>query len=221
MGCQAHLRYPVFMTVGERELTPKGRATRARIVEAAAALIYRHGVHDTNNEMVRDATGISGSQLSHYFPDKESLVRAVLRWRADSMMGLQDHPRQGPLDSFAALHAWADGYLMRPETVVEGGCSFGSLASEVMKSGLDVRLEVVEGFARWKEQFRTGLLAMGERGDLRSDADPEQLAHVLMAAFQGGLLLTQAARDITPLRDALYAAIAYVESHATGKALPD
>jgi hypothetical protein len=35
-----------------------------------------------------------------------------------------------------------------------------------------------------------------------------------MAAFQGGMLLTQAARDITPLREALYGAIAYVESYA-------
>jgi TetR/AcrR family transcriptional repressor of nem operon len=33
-----------------------------------------------------------------------------------------------------------------------------------------------------------------------------------MAAFQGGLLLTQAARDVQPLREALDAALDYVES---------
>lgn len=41
---------------------------------------------------------------------------------------------------------------------------------------------------------------------------------LLMAAFQGGMLLTQAARDHTPLRNALHAAIAYVESHAPRRA---
>jgi hypothetical protein len=49
--------------------------------------------------------------------------------------------------------------------------------------------------------------------DPGSDADLDQLADCLVAAFHGGILGTQAARDITALRDALYGAIARVESH--------
>jgi AcrR family transcriptional regulator len=200
-------------TVGaEPRLTPKGRATRERILECAADLIYRLGVQGTSNDLLRRAAGVSGSQLNHYFPDKEALVRATLAWRAESMMGLRQVPPRGPLDSMAALRAWADSYLERPE-VVTGGCSFGSLAAEVLKSDLDVRDAVADGFARWRAQFRDGLTAMRDRGELRSDADLEQLATSLMAAFQGGLLLTQAARDIQPLREALDAALAHVESH--------
>lgn len=197
----------------EHKLTPKGLATRERIVEAAAELIYLHGVHATNNDLVRKAARVSGSQLSHYFPDKESLIRAVLAWRADSMMGLRETPPRGDLDSIAALHTWADSFLNQ-ETVLAGGCSFGSLASEVMKTDLDVHDEIAIGFGRWQQQFRAGLAAMRDRGDLRRDADIEYLAHALMAAFQGGTLLAQAAQDTAPLRDALYAAIAHVESFA-------
>src|SRR3954451_5597330 len=196
------------------KLTRKGQATRERILECAADLIYRHGVQGTSNDTLRRAAGVSGSQLAHYFPDKESLVRATLGWRADSMMGLRQDPPRGPLDSMAALRAWADSYLVRPE-VVTGGCSFGSLAAEVLKSDLDVRDAVAEGFARWRAQFRDGFAAMLDRGHLRPDADPDQLATSLMAAFQGGLLLTQAARDVQPLRDALDAALAHVESHVS------
>lgn len=195
------------------KLTPKGAATRERIVEAAAQLMYERGVHRTNNELVRKAAGVSGSQLSHYFPDKESLVRAVLAWRADSMLGLRETPPRGDLDSFDALQAWADSYIARDD-VLDGGCSFGSLASEIMKTDLDVHDEIAATFERWKETFRTGLAAMRERGELRPDADPERLAQVLMAAFQGGMLLTQAARDVTPLRDALLQAIDYIRSFA-------
>jgi AcrR family transcriptional regulator len=79
-------------SVQSRRLTAKGEATRQKIIEAAAGLIYEHGVAGTNNELVRAAAGISGSQLSHYFPDKESLVRAVIAWRADTMIGLQREP---------------------------------------------------------------------------------------------------------------------------------
>lgn len=192
-------------------LTRKGEATRERILESAAELIYRHGVQGTSNDAVRRAAGVSGSQLSHYFPDKESLVRAALAWRAESMMGLREDPPRGPLDSMAALRAWADGYVGNP-AVVAGGCSFGSLAAEVLKSDLDVRDAVADGFDRWRAQFRDGLTAMRDRGVLRPDADPDRLATCLMAAFQGGLLLTQAARDVQPLREALDAALAYVAS---------
>lgn len=195
----------------EPKLTPKGVATRERILECAAELIYRHGVQGTSNDALRRAAGVSGSQLSHYFPDKESLVRATLAWRADSMMGLREDPPRGPLDTMAALRTWADTYVGRPE-VVTGGCSFGSLAAEVLKSDLDVRDAIAEGFARWRAQFRDGLTAMRDRGQLRAEADVDQLATSLMAAFQGGLLLTQAAGDVEPLRQALDAALAHVAS---------
>jgi AcrR family transcriptional regulator len=207
--------HPAKETIrSEPKLTRKGQATRERILECAADLIYRHGVLGTSNDTLRRAAGVSGSQLTHYFPDKETLVRATLAWRAESMMGLRQVPPRGPLDSIAALRAWADSYLGRPE-VVAGGCSFGSLAAEVLKSDLDVRDAVAEGFARWRAQFRDGLTAMLDRGQLRPDADPDKLATSLMAAFQGGLLLTQAAQDIQPLREALDGALAYVESHTT------
>ena len=197
----------------EPKLTRKGQATRERILECAADLIYRHGVQGASNDALRRAAGVSGSQLSHYFPDKESLVRATLAWRAESMMGLREDPPRGPLDSLAALRAWADSYLRRPE-VVAGGCSFGSLAAEVLKSDLDVGDAVADGFARWRAQFDDGLTSMLDRGRLGADADVDQLATSLMAALQCGLLLTQAARDLQPLRQALDAALAHVASFA-------
>ncbi|MGH3671547.1 MAG: TetR/AcrR family transcriptional regulator [Pseudonocardiaceae bacterium] len=200
-------------TPAPRKLTPKGLATRARIVEAAAVLIYSHGVQGTNNEAVRRAAGVSGSQLSHYFPDKESLVRTVIAWRADSVIRLHRIPQLGRLDTFDALRMWADSYIEREE-VCRGGCSFGSLASEIMKTDFDVRGDLAAGFDRWEDLFRQGLGALRQRGDLRRDADPDHLTHVLMAAFQGGMLLTQAAQDVGPLRDALNGALAYVASFA-------
>src|ERR1700749_1738676 len=167
-----------------RGLTPKGLAMRQKIIEAAAGLLYERGVAGTSNELVRQAAGISGSQLSHYFRDKESLVRAVIAWRADTMIGLQRDPPLGELDSIAALRAWADSYVKRPE-VCAGGCSFGSLAAEAIKSDLDVRDEITAGFDRWRDLLERGLSAMRARGELRRTADPRQLAYTLMAAFQG------------------------------------
>jgi AcrR family transcriptional regulator len=197
----------------QHKLTRKGLATRQRIIETAADLIYRNGAQNTNNELVRKAAGISGSQLSHYFPDKESLVRAVIGWRAEAMMGQHQDPALGELDSRAALRGWANSFL-DGETSWEGGCSFGSLAAEMMKGDPALHDEVTAGFDRWRELFLRGLTAMRDNGELRQNADLDELAYVLMAAFQGGMLLAQAARDMAPLRAALDNALRQVAEAA-------
>ena len=50
----------------ESRLTPKGRATRDRIVRAAAELVVAEGLRATNMESVRKAASVSGSQPAHY-----------------------------------------------------------------------------------------------------------------------------------------------------------
>ena len=54
---------------------------------------------------------------------------------------------------------------------------------------------------------------MHRTGVLRPDADPQALALAVLAAFQGGLLLTQLERDPAPLRHALDASLAHVASY--------
>jgi TetR/AcrR family transcriptional repressor of nem operon len=52
---------------------------------------------------------------------------------------------------------------------------------------------------------------MQQRGDLPPDADPDALAYSLLAAAQGGYLLTQTHRDARALEAALGAAIDHIE----------
>ncbi|GAA4490801.1 TetR/AcrR family transcriptional regulator [Actinoallomurus oryzae] len=204
-------------TSGAREphkLTGKGQATRARILEHAAELIYTKGVHATNNEQLRRAAGVSGSQLNHYFPTKESLVLAVIAWQAERVLGFHRGERFACFDNLDAFRAWADFYIGY-ERAYQEGCSLGSLASEIIKTDLDVHDELASAFDQWRGIFRDGIERMQQLGRISAEADPTQLANLLLAAFQGGMLLAQVARDITPLKDALQTAIDYVQTFAT------
>jgi AcrR family transcriptional regulator len=196
-----------------QKLTEKGQATRARILEHAAELIYTNGVHATNNEQLRRAAGISGSQLNHYFPTKESLVLAVIEWQAERVLTFHRSERFTRFESLASLQEWAGHYLAYERSYQEG-CSLGSLAAEIIKTDLGVRAELANAFEQWRVIFRTGLERMRERGHLSADANPERLAGLLLAAFQGGMLLAQVARAIGPLEDALLAAIDHVRTFA-------
>jgi TetR/AcrR family transcriptional repressor of nem operon len=199
-------------------LTPKGRATRERIVEAAADLMFRQGVTGTSIDDVRKATGVSGSQMTHYFRDKRSLVRAVIAWQADAVIGLHQQPALGNLDTFGALERWAELNIARQRELHCRGCSFGSLAGELAVTDAETRAGLADGFTRWEALFRDGLQAMRDRGDLRPDADPAQLAAGLLASLQGGMLLTQATREIRHVEAALTTALDHIRSYAASPA---
>lgn len=199
-------------TAGVQRLTRKGQATRDRIVEAAAGLMFRQGVAGTTTEQVQAAAGVSASQIFHYFGDKRALVRAVIAYQTEAVLAAQQ-PLLGRLDSMEALRAWADQALsMEEQLKYEGGCPIGSLGSELAETDAAARQDVERGFARWEEAIRDGLRAMYARGDLRRSADPDALALALLTAYQGGLLMTKIRRDPAPLRAVLDVVLAHIES---------
>jgi TetR/AcrR family transcriptional repressor of nem operon len=197
-----------------RPSTQKGRATRDRIVAAAADLMYRHGVAATSTPAVREAAAVSSSQIYHYFADKDDLTRAVIAHQTEAILSRQA-PMLAKLDSLEALDAWRDAVLdaARAQNGA-GGCPLGSLSSELSDDNTWARDALASSFDQWGEAIRTGLAAMVDVGALRREADPGSLAFALLAAVQGGLLLAQAQRTTDALEAALDAVISHIHSHA-------
>ena len=73
-------------------------------------------------------------------------------------------------------------------------------------------MDLCNAFLRWRSLLHDGLRAMRERGDLRPDADLDELSMVLLTALQGGSLLSQTLRTAEPMRASMNAALAYVHS---------
>jgi TetR/AcrR family transcriptional regulator, transcriptional repressor for nem operon len=196
-------------------LTRKGQATRERILHAATDLIARHGVAGTSTEDVRKAAGVSGSQLYHYFVNKQALIRAVITRQAEAPL-IPGQAVMGALDSFDALRAWADAAVEHQEGMGgRGDCTLTSLAGELSPTDEQAREDLCNAFLRWQSLLHNGLRAMRERGDLRPGADLDELAMAMLAALQGGTLLSQTMRTAEPLRASMKAALAYVQSFTT------
>jgi AcrR family transcriptional regulator len=180
-----------------RRLTAKGAATRQRIVDAAADLFYMQGVEVTSIEDVIDASGTGKSQIYHYFgpKPKTELVEAVVDYEIERVLGEQGRL----LDNFQTmrgLERWRDSVVAS----VRGprgahGCPIGSLASELADRSENARMKLDQAFTMWEQWFRAGLARMQEAGELKQDADVDALAVGLMAAVQGGYLLSQTKRD--------------------------
>jgi TetR/AcrR family transcriptional regulator, transcriptional repressor for nem operon len=182
-------------------LTAKGERTRARIVEAAAGLIYERGVAGTSLDDIRSAAGVSGSQLSHYFAGKDELVQAVIGFQAGTIAGNQ---RDADLGSPQGLRAWRDLVIAQVENGQgKGGCPLGSLAGQVAGTDAQARSLIAAGFGEWSAAISDGLRRLDAAGHLPDGTDPDDLAVTFLAVLQGGLLLAQVQCDTRPLETAI------------------
>ncbi|MBV8529569.1 MAG: TetR/AcrR family transcriptional regulator [Candidatus Dormibacteraeota bacterium] len=181
-------------------LTPKGARTRARIVEEAAALIHERGVAGTTLEDVKVAAEVSGSQMYHYFPDKDDLVQAVIDYQADAIV---DNHRRA-LSSANGVEAWRNMVITAARrTKARGGCPLGSLGGQLAESDSEARALIAAGFEQWAAALSDGLRSLHAAGKLPSDIDPDDLATTLLATLEGGSLLAQVHRSTRPLETAV------------------
>ncbi|HEV2376360.1 MAG TPA: TetR/AcrR family transcriptional regulator [Streptosporangiaceae bacterium] len=187
-------------TSGRRRLTPKGERTRARIVEEAATLIHERGVAGTFLEDVKAAAEVSGSQLYHYFPDKDELVQAVIDYQADAIV----KRNRRALSSANGVETWRNMVLTAAKrTKAKGGCALGSLAGQLAETDPEARALIAAGFDEWAAAIADGLRPLHADGKLPDDIDPDDLAVTLLATLEGALLLAQVHRSSSPIETAV------------------
>ena len=148
-------------------LTPKGARTRARIVEEAAALIHERGVAGTTLEDVRVAAEVSGSQMYHYFPDKNDLVQAVIDYQADTIVNRNRHA----LSSANGVEDWRKMVITAAKrTKAKGGCQLGSLVGQLAESDPEARALIAAGFDQWAAAHRRWTEISSNRRETRRPA---------------------------------------------------
>ncbi|MBY8877368.1 TetR/AcrR family transcriptional regulator [Actinacidiphila acidipaludis] len=195
-----------------RRLTTRGAKTRARIVTAAAELMYVKGVGSTTLDDVIAASGVSKSQLYHHFAGKDALVRAVVEHFGAHVIQ-RERDALGHVSTMAGLRRWRDA-LVQNNALRHGayGCALGSLASEVSDHDEIARRALSELFAEWQGLLVGVLRRLQDSGALPPEASVDQLATGLMGALQGGYMLAQTARDVAPMATSIDMALAHIES---------
>jgi AcrR family transcriptional regulator len=200
----------------EQRLTAKGRATRDRIVHAAAQLIVTDGLSMSNMDNVRRAASVSGSQLAHYFADKSELIRAVIRRQVGVVLDFHRQPALRQLRSFDDFERWIDlnmRYLRR--IGYAGTPTYHALAAQLAKSDDNTRDALAAGYWQWIDLLQKAIQRMKDDGILLPDADPRQLALVIVSAHQGGGTLAFTYRADWPHADATRFAVNYLRMFAT------
>ncbi len=174
------------------------RETRQRLIDAARELFWREGYHATGIARILEAAEANSGSLYHFFSGKEELLEAVLDWYLENL----DHEivqpavraADDPVDRvFAILEGYRQALLATDLTF---GCPIGNLALELRDPPPSVRRRLAENFAAWRRAVAGRLAELGEA--LPPDADPDEIAHLVLSVMEGGVMQARTERSIEP-----------------------
>ncbi|WP_396930770.1 TetR/AcrR family transcriptional regulator [Mycolicibacterium sp.] len=190
------------MDLQVQNLTAKGRATRQRIIEGAAAEIRARGVALTTLDDVMAHTRTSKSQLFHYFPGgKEQLLLAVAALESQRVLDDQQ-PHLSALTSWAAWQRWRDSVVDRYRRQGQN-CPIAVLMSEIGRTTQGAEAVTAELIVQWRGAIATGIRSMQDQGKVADSVNAERAAAALLAGIQGGVGIMLATGDLSYLEAAL------------------
>ncbi|MEY2433137.1 MAG: hypothetical protein QOC92_2862 [Acidimicrobiaceae bacterium] len=177
--------------------------TRERIIEASSALFMERGYSASGLKQISEASAAPIGSLYHFFPGgKEELAAETLRSSGAGYQALVEAVFDAAPDIVAGVrNCFAGAAEVLRATDYADACPIATVALEVASSDERLRLVTAEIFDAWLESASTRL----ERGGVEP-ARARELATVLVAALEGGFLLSRAAKD-TAAMDTIGAAV--------------
>lgn len=178
---------------------------RERLVRSAARLFLTRSYQSVGVDELCAAADVRKGSFYHFFPAKADLAKAVIDLHAAALWSHLDEtahtaPPEGPAAAAARLHEVADavgeiqaGFQARFGSVV--GCPFGNLAAELATTDDGLREHLAAVFAEWERRLGVICRQAAEQGALRAGTDPGKLARILVAQFQGMILLAKTGRS--------------------------
>jgi AcrR family transcriptional regulator len=186
---------------------------RERMVISAALLIRERGAHPTAIADVLEHSGAPRGSAYHYFPGgRTQLLCEAVDYAGEFMA---NRLAQAP-SSVDALDRLFDSYRKQlQQSDFRAGCPVVAVAVEAGDPEKPDRSDpVIEraaaAFARWRDVIAQRLVADGL-------AEPEAagLAMLVLASFEGAVVVARAARDLEPL-DLVQAQLLSLISAQTG-----
>ena len=175
------------------------RSTKDQILDAASGLISVKGYHCTSVDDVLRDSRVGKGNFYYYFRSKEELGYAILDRVVQGFVQQTLEPSFGDpsLSPLNRIHRFFDRLVesLRQRNCV-GGCPMGNLASELSDIHEGFRHRLAEVFTLWRERVRQALWQAQAEGELSARAEPERMAHFIVAALQGAILMTKVTREI-------------------------
>jgi AcrR family transcriptional regulator len=175
----------------------KGEQTRERILEIAEDTVLHKGFAGASLEEIISEAGITKSGFFYHFKDKNDLAKALLQryldneWSVfDQLFRQADELSEDPLHGFLIfLKLFAD--MMGDLPTGHPGCLVASYVYQDHMFSREIREMTTEGHRIWRRRFREKLDRIAERYPPRVEVDLDDMADMLSAVADGGIILSK------------------------------
>jgi AcrR family transcriptional regulator len=170
----------------------KGELTRRRVIERAAPVFNQRGYWGASLRDLMNATGLEKGGIYNHFRSKDELAAAALDHNVELMgdrirVALAGH--RPALDRLRAILDVYRRFVVDPPFV--GGCPIMNAAVDSDDTHPMLRSKAQHAMARLRDDTIARIVARGvERGELRTDTDPDTVAAVVVSALEGALMLS-------------------------------
>jgi TetR/AcrR family transcriptional repressor of nem operon len=182
-------------------MTRKGESSRDRILDAAEALIMRHGFTGTSiDDILKDAALTKGA-FFHHFKGKGDLARELVERHARSVIVLfegfarrAEEKTDDPLEQvFLFLEAFDEFIASLGEQ--PPGCIYAIYTYESMQLEPSVRAQVADALRQWTSIYVRKFHEVLDRYEPALPVTARELAELTVTVVEGGLVLARAYND--------------------------
>ena len=182
-------------------ITTQRTPTRLQILDAAQDAVLAKGFNATSIDELIAAVGISKSGFFYHFRDKTQLAKALLERYVedeekifDDIFARADELSEDPLHNFLiALKMLAELFADIPNG--HPGCMIASICYHEQLFDREVRQLNAEAVIGWRLRFKKRLERIEEKYPPRINIDLDDLADMLSAVADGGIILAKATND--------------------------
>ncbi|MFB9685750.1 TetR/AcrR family transcriptional regulator [Amycolatopsis plumensis] len=171
--------------------------TRQRMLDTAADLFQTQGYHATGLTQLTTAGGAPKGSLYFHFPGgKEQLAAEAVQLSSERTGALLAAILDDAPDPATGVNRAVDalaGFLTGSD--FQRGCPLATVALDAAGASEPIRAACADGYASWHGVL-SGYFATQGLSAERAD----ELATVVLASIEGGLLLARTRRDLAPLR---------------------
>ena len=157
----------------------QARATRKKILVAAAELFARQGYHKTTITDISQAVGLTSGAVFHHFPSKGALLEAVVDWLARGISIYSDHLNRAERGSLKVAEGVVDIMCEHFRRQPEATICLAALATEFAGSKHPMENRLKEVYQDFVEAFSRVLANHPKITDSRTAAT------ALIGAVQG------------------------------------
>jgi len=166
-------------------------------------LVERQGFQPTSVNDVLQAAGIKKGTLYYHFPGKDELGLAVLERAAEQFMAFLDTALIGPTPMEAIENLFKAAFERHSRTGFVGGCLWGNTALEMSDSSPVYTEFVQKVFDEWIGRVERVIRLGQEAGQIRTDRSAGELARLVVAGIEGGIMMSRLTKKDRPFKECL------------------